>query len=206
MRELIKRYFMPFMDGPGCVLGTCDPPAFPVTEASCICDVAVGGINELYFVPCTETMSEANLTDIEWWQGLVDDQKIGRSGLGLGSIGKKSTTSDRVASCRPSQLTGITWALKFLIKCFDKTSARTTCAKLNELITKADKYLCIARMCDGSDTILPIGTFATTDFDWVVPDNSEENQNAMFELSWKEIGFPCTLDVAGLSAVVPKLA
>lgn len=205
MRDLIRRFFMPFMDGPGCLLGTCDPPAFPVTETSCICETAVGGVNELYFIPCTETLNEANATDVEWWQGLVTDSKLGRSGLGLGSIGKKSTTSDRVASCRPSQLTGITWALKFTIKCMDKTSARTTCAKLNELILRGDKYLCVARMCDGTDTILPIGTFTSTDFDWTVPDNSEENQSVFIEISWKELGFPCTTDVAGLSAVVPKL-
>ncbi len=197
---------MPFINTAACVLGTCEPPSFPVTEAACDCTQAVGGINELYFIPCTETMSQSNVIDPAWWQALVDAGTLGRSGIGLGSIGKKTAKSERLSSCRPEQVTSITWALKFIIKCFDKTSARTTCAKMNELIQRASSYLVLGRMCDGDETVLPIGIFTTTDFDWTVPDNFEDKQQAMFELSWLEFGFPCTVDVPGLSAVVPKLS
>jgi hypothetical protein len=201
---------MPYLSAPACVLGLCDPPQFPVTEASCLCTTAVGGINELYFVPCTETMSEENVLNPSWWETLVGGSPggsiLGRSGVGLGSIAKKSTKSERVGSCRTEQVIQIIWSLKFVIKCFDKTSARTTCAKLTELITNFDKYLLIARMCDGDETVLPVGVFTTSDFDWVVPDNFEENQNVSLELSWKELGLPCTVDVPGISAVVPKLS
>lgn len=197
---------MPYINGAACILGDCTQPAFPVTDVSCICEFATGGINELYFIPCTEVMSEANVTDVAWWQAMLTANTLGRSGLGLGSIGKKSTKTDRVSSCRTEQLTSITWALKFTIKCFDKTSARTTCKKMNELINNFNSYLVLARMCDGEDTILPIGNFDTSDFDWTVPDNFEENQSVMFELSWKELTLPCTVDVAGLTAILPKLS
>lgn len=197
---------MPYVNGAACILGDCTPPAFPITEVACGCDFAVGGINEVYFIPCTETASEANVTDISWWQGLLDDSKLGRSGIGLGSIGKKNTKTDRVGSCRSEQITSVTWALKFIMKCFDKTSARTTQAKMNELINNFNSYLCIARMCDGDETVLPIGIFNTSDFDWIVPDNFEDTQQAVFEISWKELGFPTTVDVPGLSAVLPKLS
>lgn len=210
MLNLIKKFFMPYISGPGCTLEAgCDEPDFPTAEAQCVCEVAVGGVNELYFIPCTETFSEDNVLDIDWWTarvGTVEEPgNLGRSGLGLGSIGKKTDRKERVASCRTEQLISITWALKFQIKCFDKSSARSTCAKMNELINKADKYLLVARMCDGDDTILPIGKFDTSDFNWTVPDNNEESQIAEIELSWKEKGFPCTVDVAGLSGVLPKL-
>lgn len=201
---------MPYTSGPGCViLAGCDEPAFPTSTQQCLCETAVGGVNELYFIPCTETFSELNVLDVDWWSDLVGTTEepgaLGRSGLGLGSIGKKSDKKERVASCRSEQLVSITWALKFQIKCFDKSSARSTCAKMTELITKFSNYFVVARMCDGDNTILPIGAFDTSDFNWIVPDNSEESQVAEVELSWKELAFPCSVDVAGLSAVLPKL-
>lgn len=212
--ELFKKYFMPYLTGPSCVIGDCGTPDFPESTSTCTCDLAAGGVNELYFIPCTETMSEANVISVAWWEALLPTGGsgsaatggLGRSGAGLGSIARKDVKTERVASCRTAQLISITWALKFQIKCFDKSSARTTCAKMNELILHADKYLVIARMCDGDEVVLPIGVFATSDFNWTVPDNFEESQVAEFELSWKELGFPCTVDVTGLSAVLPKLS
>lgn len=196
---------MPYLSGPSCILGDCPAPAFPAISEACICTPSAGGINELYFVPCTETFSEANVSDPYWWQAMVGTT-LGRSGVGLGSIGKKATKQDRFASCRTEQTTQITWALKFVIKCFDKTSARATCAVLNEVLTNFSKYLVVARMCDGDEVVLPIGVFTTSDADWVVPDNFEDNQNAMVELSWVQNSFPCTVDVPGLNAVLPKAA
>lgn len=198
---------MPYLPAAACIVSeSCPAPVFPTTSATCSCDLAVGGINELYFIPCSEDFTQANITNPDWYAGLIAANTFGRSGVGLGSIGKKGTKSERVGSCRTEQITQITWSLKFVIKCFDKTSARTTCAQLNELIANFNRYLVIARMCDGDDVVLPIGVFTTSDFDWVVPDNFEENQNATYELSWIEFGFPCTVDVAGLSAVLPKLS
>lgn len=216
--QAIRRFFMPYLTGPACVLdANCGESAsFPTASEQCTCTTAVGGLNELYFIPCTETFSETNVTNPVWWAGLLPASSggtssitggtLGRSGIGLGSITRKATKTERVGSCRTEQLTSVTWAVKFQIKCFDKSSARATCAMLNELILNGESYLLVARMCDGDDNILPIGRFASSDFNWTVPDNFEENQVAEIELSWKELGFPCTVDVPGLSAVLPKLS
>lgn len=211
MNSFIKRFFMPYLSGPACTIADgCSEPAFPTSAQQCVCEVAVGGINELYFIPCTETFSEANVLDVGWWSDLVGTSEapgpLGRSGLGIGSIAKSGQQNERVASCRTEQLISITWALTFQIKCFDKSSARSTCAKMNELIKNFNNYLLVARMCDGDNTILPVGVFNTSDFNWTVPDNNEESQTAEVVLSWKELGFPCTVDVAGLSGVLPKLS
>lgn len=195
---------MPYLSGPGCVLGDCEPPLFPQLATQCVYTLAVGGISELYFIPCTETFTEVNVTDPYWWANLVDTGVLGRSGPGLGKIAKKSTKQERTASCNTEQVTSVVWALNFVKKYFDKTSARQTCAVLNELFTNFRKYLLVARMCEGEESILPIGTFTTSDSDWIVPDNFEEFQSAMLELSWIELGFPCTVDVPGLQAVLPK--
>lgn len=201
---------MPYLSGPACTIAAeCDEPNFPASVQQCVCEVAVGGVNEMYFIPCTETFSEANVTDLDWWTALIGDAEtpgpLGRSGIGLGSIAKKSDRKEKVGSCRKEQVISITWAVKFQIKCFDKSSARSTCAKMNELITKFSNYLVVLRMCDGDNTILPIGQFTTSDFNWTVPDNNEESQIAEVELSWDELGFPCTVEVAGLSGILPKL-
>jgi hypothetical protein len=209
--NFLRRFFMPYLSGPACTIQDgCSEPSFPQSTQQCVCEIAVGGINELYFIPCTETFSEVNVLDVDWWADLVGTAEVpgplGRSGLGIGSIAKSGQQNERVASCRTEQLISITWALTFQIKCFDKSSARSTCAKMNELILRFNNYLLVARMCDGDNTVLPVGVFNTSDFDWTVPDNNEESQVAQVVLSWKELGFPCTVDVPGLSTVLPKLS
>lgn len=184
----------------------CPLVTFPQSSALCVCDLAVGGINDLYFIPCDQVLSEVNILDVAWWQGLLDDDKLGRIGIGLGSIARKNNKTERVGSCRTEQIIQTTWALTYVIKCFDKSSARTTTDQVNTIITKFNNFLVVARMCDGSDTVLPIGKFTTSDFNWTVPDNFEEVQTAQFELSWNELGLPRSYDVAGLSAVLPKAA
>lgn len=179
---------------------------FPQSSALCVCELSVGGVNDLYLIPCSEIMSEANILDVAWWQALVDGDHLGRVGIGLGSIKSKAKKTERVGSCRTEQIVQTTWALTYVIKCFDQTSARVTTEQVNALITKFNNFLLIARMCDGIDRVLPIGSFTTSDFDWTVPDNAEEFQTVQFELSWFELGLPKTYDVAGLSAVVPKSA
>jgi hypothetical protein len=184
----------------------CPLVSFPLSSALCVCELAVGGVNDLYFIPCDQVLSEDNLLDIGWWQELITEETLGRIGIGLGSIAKKSDKKERVGSCRTEQIVQTTWGLTYVIKCFDKTSARVTTEQINTLIQKFNNFLVVARMCDGTDTVLPIGTFTLSDFNWTVPDNAEEFQTAQFELSWQELGLPRTYDVAGLSAVLPKAA
>lgn len=195
----------------------CPLVQFPQSSALCVCELAVGGVNDLYFIPCDQIMSEVNILDVAWWAEMIDDggsqsesdsggASLGRMGIGLGSIAKKSDKKERVGSCRTEQIVQTTWALTYVIKCFDKTSARTTTEQVNTLISRFSNFLLVARMCDGTDTILPIGRFTTSDFNWTVPDNSEEFQTITLELSWLELGLPKTYDVPGLSAVLPKAA
>lgn len=196
---------MPVLNAPGCnASDSCVRATFPQYAASCHCTLTLGGINDLYFIPCSETLSETNLINTSWWSGLVEDEKLGRLGIGLGSISKKGSKTERVGSCRSEQVTQTTWALKYVIKCFDKTSTRTTHSQVDVLIKKANDFLLVARMCDGEEQVLPIGRFSTSDFNWTVPDNSEEYQNIEIELSWQELGLPKTYDVVGLGAIVPK--
>lgn len=198
---------MPVLSAAACVASEDCPLAdFPLSPALCQCELAVGGVNDLYIIPCTEVLSETNLLDVAWWKGLVDDEKLGRLGIGLGSIAKKGDKKERIGSCRTEQIVQTTWALKYVLKCFDKSSARTTQAQIDTLIKKFNNFLLVARMCEGEEQVLPIGSFTTSDFNWTVPDNSEEFQMLELELSWQELGLPKTYDVPGLSAVVPKAA
>lgn len=187
----------------------CPDVPFPSATASCACDKSFGGVNDLYLIPCSQVMSETNILDVAWWQTLVDGASPGTSFLGnigsiVGSIGKKATKTQRLSSCNVESLISATWALKAQIFCFDKSVDRVTNAQVNALINNAGKYQLIARMCDGEDTVIPIGTFIVSDFDWVVPDNNQDLQNIVIELSWFELGLPKPYIVTGLSAVVPK--
>lgn len=159
-------------------------------------------------------MSEANITSTAWWEALIAGESgasapvsfLGNIGQGLGSIAKKTDRKERVSSCKVEQLVSTTWAITYTLKCFDKSTEKVTHEQINALINSAKDYLLIARMCDGENTILPVGSFTLSDFNWTVPDNFEEVQSLLIELSWVELGMPKTYDVAGLSAVVPKAA
>jgi hypothetical protein len=197
---------MPFNSGPACILGDCPAPSFPVTDAACNCDFVVGGINEFYAIPCTETMSEANVVDTAWWQAMITAETLGRSGKGVGSIAQGNTATARISSCEPDGIISITWNFTFRVACWDKTSARTTSKKFTELLTKGAKYLIIARMCDGDETVLPIGRATVTAIDFVVPETNDELQTLQVVLSWKELAVPETIDVPGLAVILPKAA
>lgn len=203
---------MPLLTGPGCTpSAACPALPFPSATANCTCLMSVGGINDLYFIPCDQEMTEENITDTAWWETLVTGDSpntsfLGSIGIGLGSIGKKADVKVRVSSCKTEQVVSTSWALKYVMKCFDKGVEKVTHQQITQLITNANNYLAIARMCDGDNTVLPIGTFAVSDFNWIVPDNFEEVQSLELEISWNELGLPKTYDITGLSAVVPKAA
>lgn len=202
---------MPVLTAAACTPSVaCPATPFPTRSADCTCTLSTGGVNDLYFIPCDQAMTEVNILDTAWWQTIVDGSSpgtsfLGNMGIGLGSIAKKTDKKERVASCKVEQVVSTTWALKYVLKCFDKSTEKVTHEQINQLITNASNYQLIARMCDGADTVLPIGPFITSDFNWIVPDNFEEIQSVELELSWFELGLPKTYNVTGLSAVVPKV-
>lgn len=203
---------MPVLTAAACVPSeACPATPFPVATANCSCTLSTGGINDLYFIPCSETMSEENITDTAWWTNLLTEGSgggsvLGNLGIGLGSIAKKTDKKERVGSCKVEQVISTTWAIKYVLKCFDKSSEKITHEQINALIAESRNYQLIARMCDGDNTVLPVGSFTLSDFNWIVPDNFEEVQTLELELSWVELGMPKTYDITGLSAVVPKAA
>lgn len=196
---------MPVTTGAACLVNEdCPIVPLPSATANCVPQLSFGGVNDIYIIPCTEAMTEVNILDTAWWTALTTAGHLGNIGLGLGSIGKKSTKTEKISSCRPEQIISATWALKYTIKAFDKSSADVTTAQVNAILNKYSSFQLIARMCDGDDTVLPVGSFSVSDFDWVVPEGNEDIQNVMLELSWIELGKPKVYTVTGLSAIVPK--
>lgn len=196
---------MPVQTGPACLTNEdCPVVPLPSATANCVPALSMGGVNDLYIIPCTEAMTETNILDTTWWTALKTNGHLGNIGLGIGSIGKKSTKSEKISSCRPEQIISATWALKYVIKAFDKTSADVTTAQVNAILTKYNNFQLVARMCDGDDSVLPVGKFSVSDFDWTVPESNEDVQSITLELSWIEFAKPKVYTVAGLSAIVPK--
>lgn len=201
---------MPVQTAAACVPSVaCPATPFPVATANCTCIPTQAGVNDLYVIRCDEEMTETNILDTAWWQTLQDGDSpgfsnLGNLGKGLGSIAKKTDKKDRFGSCEIERVVSTTWALKYVMKCFDKSAEKITHAQVNALITDASSYQLIARMCDGANTVLPVGPFTLSDFNWVVSDDAQDNQSIELEFSWIELGLPKTYDVTGLSAVVPK--
>lgn len=203
---------MPVSTGAACVPSiACPATAFPVATASCICTPSQSGVNDIYILPCDQILSEANVTDAAgFWADLVAGiespgfSSLGNLGKGLGSITKKTDKKDRFGSCEIERVVNTTWAIKYVLKCFDKSAEKTTHSQVNALITAAKNYILVARMCDGDNTVLPVGPFTLSDFNWIVTDDALDPQSIELEFSWNELGLPKTYDVAGLSAVVPK--
>jgi hypothetical protein len=204
---------MPVLTAAACVPSVaCPATPFPVATANCTCTTTTGGVNDLYFIPCSEVMSEVNILDAAgWWADLLTSgsgggSALGNMGVGLGSIAKKTDRKRRLSSCKIEQVVSTTWALKYVLVCFDKGTEKVTHEQINALISNSGSYQLIARMCDGENTVLPIGPMSLSDFNWIVPDNFEEEQSIELELSWVEQGLPKTYSVAGLSVVIPKAA
>lgn len=203
---------MPVLTGPACNnADECPVSPFPTASSLCVPLTSAGGVNDLYFIPCSEEMTEANITDTAWWEALLSggsggSSLLGNVGAGLGSIAKLSDIRERISSCKPEQIISATWGLTYVLKTFDKSSEKTTHDQVSSLFDSAPRYQLIARMCDGENTVLPIGVVSLNDFNWTVPDNSEALQTITLVLSWVEKGLPRTYEVAGLSAVVPKAA
>lgn len=197
---------MPVQTGPSCIdKQACPIVPMPTVAASCEpVSTLAGGVNDLYFPPCTETLSEVNILDIAWWTALNTAGKLGSIGKGLGSITKLSDKKEKLGSCATETIVSITWGLKYIIKCFDKTSADITRTQMNALLQRASNFQLIARMCEGADRVLPVGKFNTSNFNWTVPESSEDVRTCELELSWVEFAMPKEYVVAGLSAIIPK--
>jgi hypothetical protein len=197
---------MPVTTGPACLSNeTCPVSPMPTIDANCGGKkIAQGGVNDLYFIPCTETLSEANILDVAWWTALKTAGNLGNIGEGIGSIAKLSEKKEKTGSCKTEEIISITWGLKYVIKKFDKTSADKTRDQMNALLQRSSNFQLIARMCDGSDKVLPVGSFQTSGFNWTVPESNEDARTVELELSWTEFGIPKEYTVAGLSAIIPK--
>lgn len=198
---------MPVLTAAGCT-NSAACPVTPLPSASAQCNplTSIGGINDVYFIPCSEEMTEVNIVDTAWWTALAagSPSSLGALGRGLGSIAKKNVKTDRLSSCEVESVISSSWGLKYILKVFDKSTDKVTNTQITTLINSASRYLAIARMCDGEETVLPIGRFTVSDFDWNVPDNFEELQTVTIEISWFELGLPKVYTVTGLSAIVPK--
>lgn len=203
---------MPVLTGPACInTDVCPVSPFPTATALCNPLYSVGGVNDLYFIPCNQETTEANILDTAWWQTILDGDSpassfLGNMGAGLGSIAKKSDRKERLRSCMVEQIISTTWGLTYVLKTFDKSVDKITHEQINTLLINANRYQLVARMCDGDNTVLPIGPISVSDFNWTVPDNAEELQTITIEVSWVELGLPKTYDVTGLSAIIPKAA
>lgn len=95
---------MPVQTGPACLISDdCPLVPMPVRSANCGIETIAGGVNDLYFIPCSETLSETNLLNVAWWTNLKGDSEatpaipntLGSIGMGIGSIGKKSQKQKR---------------------------------------------------------------------------------------------------------------
>lgn len=196
---------MPVLSAAACVASAaCPQEAFPQATANCNPETSAGGVNDVYFVPCTEVLSEANILSTSWWQNLVDEGTLGAVGVIVGSIQRGNVRNARVGSCLAEQPVSITWNLLFEIRLIDKTSEKSTNEQVDALIQRFGQFQAVARMCEGDNTVLPIGPFSPTDLNWTVPNNSEEEQVVAVQISWRQLGLPRTYEVSGLSAVVPK--
>lgn len=196
---------MPVSALPACVADNpCGDVTFPQAVANCNPEISAGGVNDVYVIPCDATMSETNILDTAWWQGLIDDGELAAIGPMIGSIARGNVRNVRVASCQVEQPVSITWLLTVNLRLIDKTSAKSTHDQIDALLTQFGRFQVLARMCDGDNTVLPIGAFTTSEINWVVPDNFEEEQVVTFVIAWKQLGLPRTYSVSGLSAIVPK--
>jgi hypothetical protein len=162
-------------------------------------------LNDLYFIECSETINETNLLDTAWWQALVDNNKIFNLGIGIGSYGQKNITTFDKGGCGSASVEQIEWALSYQVFCIDKSTQYWNHEFAETIVKGALKhYNVVARYCDGTDVILPIGKVDLSSFNNELPASTEEFMSFQYEFSWKGLTVPTPLTVTGLSSVLPK--
>lgn len=184
----------------------CNPTSLPTkTSTTCECTTWSGRLNDLYFIECSETISEANLLDTAWWQSAIDDNKIKNLGVGIGAYGQKNITTFDKGGCGSASVEQIEWALTYKQYCVDKSSAFYNHEFAEAIVKGALKfYNVIARFCDGDDVILPIGKVDLSSFNNLLPESREEFMSFEYEFSWKGLVVPTPLIVTGLNNILPK--
>ncbi len=187
----------------GCECTVTTLPTKPTDK--CECDTVTGRINDLYFIECSETISEANLLDTAWWQSLIDDDKIFNLGKGVGGYGQSAVTTFDAGGCIGESVQNIKWQLDYKVYCIDKASTFWNHEFAEVLLQGGLKnYNVIARYCGLDDTILPIGRVELSNFNNLLPESTDEFMSFEYSFSWKKLGVPVPLIVTGLSAVLPK--
>jgi hypothetical protein len=188
-----------------CSTGTCSSATLPALTASCACDTWKGRINDLYFVDCSLELTAANLVDVDFWQSAVDDGKIRKVGVGIGGYQKDEVTTFDAGGCGDATVEEIKWALNYQVFCVDQSTSYQTHEFANGLINGAlANYNLVARYCDGSDVIVPIGKVDLADFDNILPTATTEFMSFSYKFTWKSLTVPHPVTVPGLSAVISK--
>lgn len=184
----------------------CNVTTLPTKSAStCECTTWSGRLNDLYFIECSETISEANLLDTAWWQSVIDNNKIFNLGVGIGNYGQKNITTFDKGGCGSPSVEQIEWSLTYQVYCVDKTSSFYNHEFADTLLKGALKhYNLVARYCDGDNVILPIGKVDLSSFDSALPASTEEFMSFTYEFSWKGLYVPIPMIVTGLNTVLPK--
>ncbi len=189
-----------------CGTNGCNTAALPTAIAdACDRDVLGGRINDIYFIDCSEEISNANLIDTDWWAGLITDSKIHNLGVGIGSYAKKNSATFDAGGCGSPTIESIEWAIQYELFCIDKGTTAHTHEFANALLNGATKnYNVVARLCGGDNLIVPIGKVDISDFDNILPNATDQFMSFKYEFSWKSMTVPHILDVAGLSTVLAK--
>lgn len=184
----------------------CAQAVLPTRVASaCECKPWSGRLNDLYFLDCSLEVNETNLLDLDWWEAAITAGKIFNLGVGIGGYKKKGAITFDAGGCFGATIEQVEWSLTYEVYCVDKSSVHYTHKFADQLVNGAMKnYNLIGRYCDGNDVIVPIGKAIIADMDNELPTDLTSFMKFSYEFTWKQLGVPTPLEVAGLSSVLAK--
>jgi hypothetical protein len=170
-------------------------------------------INEIYFIPCDYSngdFDEATLSDIAYWQGLVNitTPLIRTSGKVVASYAKGEQVNLFSGSQIGEEPAYVSWDLTVKKRIYDMEGDFADIENLNKILQGAlNSYNVVARYTDDKDFILPIGAVVLQDFTDTHPEGNNEFHETTYVLRWtpNKISMPTPISVAGLSDVIPVL-
>jgi hypothetical protein len=165
-----------------------------------------GRISEIYLVPCEYSFTETNVTDLVWWETIVNAGKL-IAIQGIGSTDQDSSLKVDAGSCDGEEIADITWKLDFEVKKFDLEEFEDF-ENANKIMQGAYRnYNLVARYCrPNKDTLLPIGRFSLKELADVHPGGVNDFHTLTYTFTWTPsvLSVPTPLKVAGISAVLPQ--
>jgi hypothetical protein len=190
----------------------CAPATVPSISTVCQIGTKKGGFERVIMISCKVLLADqAELATLlsggtaQTWTGAAYEAKtlqeiidLGLAGLLMdsvtGNLSKTNSSTQKLASCLPEQVTNNTWTILAGTKVFDKSGAYVDCDVFNHIVENSQYYHLVFQSCEETTEAIGFlsGSWSLADVDYQIPeDGVNEIQMKSISASVTQLVPPC---------------